>query len=98
MILIEVNGEKREIPAGLHVRGLLDFLKVDAGRVAVELNREIVRKTDWEGTAVEAGATVEVVMFVGGGREGAAGIRPGLPSFNVPWPDDMGDCDRIDNH
>ena len=67
MILIEVNGEAREIPVGLNVRGLLDFLKVDAGRVAVELNREIVRKADWDGAMVEAGATVEVVMFVGGG-------------------------------
>ena len=67
MILIEVNGEEREIPAGLNVRGLLDFLKVDAGRVAVELNREIVRKATWEGVLVEGGATVEVVMFVGGG-------------------------------
>ena len=67
MILIEVNGEEREIPAGLNVRGLLDFLKVDAGRVAVELNREIVRKANWEGVLVEGGATVEVVMFVGGG-------------------------------
>jgi thiamine biosynthesis protein ThiS len=41
---------------------------VDAQRVAVELNREIVRKAQWEEVAVEAGAEVEVVMFVGGGR------------------------------
>ena len=67
MISIEVNGEEREIPAGLNVRGFLDFMKVDAGRVAVELNREIVRKADWDGVMVEAGARIEVVMFVGGG-------------------------------
>lgn len=67
MILIAVNGEGQEIPAGLNIRELLELLKVDAGRVAVELNREIVRKADWEGALVEAGAQVEVVMFVGGG-------------------------------
>ncbi len=67
VILIAVNGEGQEIPAGLNIRELLEFLKVDAGRVAVELNREIVRKADWEGALVEAGAQVEVVMFVGGG-------------------------------
>jgi len=33
----------------------------------VELNRNIVRKTDWESCVVEAGAELEVVHFVGGG-------------------------------
>ena len=68
LISIEVNGEKREVPGGLNVRELLDFLKLDADRVAVELNREIVRKADWAGVLVGEGAAVEVVMFVGGGR------------------------------
>ena len=68
LISIEVNGEKREVPGGLTVRELLDFLKLDADRVAVELNLEIVRKANWDAAAVEAGAKVEVVMFVGGGR------------------------------
>ncbi len=68
MISIEVNGEKRDVPTGMNVLGLLDYLKVDADRVAVELNREIVRKADWAGAQIEEGAAVEVVMFVGGGR------------------------------
>ena len=46
---------------------LLDFLAIDRGRVAVELNRSIVRKADWISTPVEEGAQVEVVWFVGGG-------------------------------
>ncbi|QOY92083.1 sulfur carrier protein ThiS [Paludibaculum fermentans] len=64
---IKVNGEDRIVPAGLNIRQLLAHLGLDSGRVAVELNREIVRKPDWESTAVESGASLEIVTFVGGG-------------------------------
>lgn len=36
-------------------------------RLAVELNRAIVGKADWDTTRVEADANVEIVEFVGGG-------------------------------
>lgn len=64
---ILVNGERRETPAGLSVLGLLEHLLVDPSRVAVELNRYIVRKTAWPDTVVPDGAHVEIVQFVGGG-------------------------------
>lgn len=67
LVEIVVNGELRAVPEGLSVTGLLEHLSVDGGRVAVELNREIVRKQAWGATAVEAGAKVEIVQFVGGG-------------------------------
>ena len=67
LIEIVLNGEARGVSAGLTVAGLLAELGVEGGRVAVELNREIVRKTAWEATRVEAGAAVEIVQFVGGG-------------------------------
>lgn len=67
MIDIRLNGEPREVPGGLNVRTLLLHLGVDASRVAVELNRRIVRKDQWDETPVEVGAQVEVVEFVGGG-------------------------------
>ncbi len=62
-----LNGELKQVPSGLNVRQLLEHLNIDAQRVAVELNREIVRKADWEKTLVEDGAAIEIVMFVGGG-------------------------------
>jgi len=67
LISIVLNGEPAAVPPGLTVAGLLAHLRVDAARVAVELNREIVRKTEWDSTPVSDGATVEVVQFVGGG-------------------------------
>jgi thiamine biosynthesis protein ThiS len=66
-IAIVLNGEPRRVPEGLDVAGLLKFLEIDGSRVAVELNREIVRKQEWESTQVLDGAQVEVVWFVGGG-------------------------------
>jgi thiamine biosynthesis protein ThiS len=66
-IEIVLNGDVRRVPAGLNVLGLLAELGIDPARVAVELNRGIVRKTEWEGTQVGPGAQVEVVQFVGGG-------------------------------
>jgi thiamine biosynthesis protein ThiS len=66
-IEIVVNGEGRNVPGGLNIGDLLLFLEVVPGRVAVELNRRIVRKADWPVTSVSAGAELEIVQFVGGG-------------------------------
>jgi thiamine biosynthesis protein ThiS len=66
-ITISVNGEVRQVRAGLTVLELLAALDVDPARVAVELNREIVRKPAWNSTMVEDGAALEIVQFVGGG-------------------------------
>lgn len=66
-IQITVNGEQKTVPHGLNISQVLEFLAINAGRVAVELNRAIVRKQDWPGAMVEDGAQVEVVWFVGGG-------------------------------
>jgi sulfur carrier protein len=67
-IRIVVNGEPKSIPQGFHVVQLLEFLAIDPARVAVELNRSIVRKQDWSAASVEDGAEIEVVWFVGGGQ------------------------------
>ena len=66
-IPITINGEARQVPSGLNIGNLLLFLGLDPARVAVELNRSLVRKAEWEATTVQAGASVEIVTFVGGG-------------------------------
>jgi sulfur carrier protein len=66
-IQIVLNGEPRSVPDGLTVDKLLHFLEMDPSKVAVELNREIVRKPSWPEAQVLDGAQVEVVWFVGGG-------------------------------
>jgi thiamine biosynthesis protein ThiS len=66
-IRIVVNGEERTIPTGLSLVDLIRSLNLEPSRVAVELNREIVRREDWPGTVVAGGARLEIVQFVGGG-------------------------------
>lgn len=67
MLEITVNGELRTVPSGLNLRDLLARLDIHGDRVAIELNREIVRRPLWETTQVEAGSQIEIVQFVGGG-------------------------------
>ena len=67
LVEIVVNGERTRIPPGLTVGALLSTLGIAADGVAVELNKAIVRKRDWESTNVPSGAHIEVVQFVGGG-------------------------------
>jgi len=67
LIPIVINGEAQQVPAGLNIRNLVAHLGLDPARVAVELNRRLVRKPDWEATPVEPGAVLEIVTFVGGG-------------------------------
>lgn len=62
-----VNGEAREVPAGATVALLLAALGLADRRVAVEVNRRIVRRGTYEAAALADGDVVEIVHFVGGG-------------------------------
>ena len=66
-IPISVNGEGRLAPEGQTVLGLLQELQLDPARVAVELDRRIVKQPLWRETRLHAGAQLEIVQFVGGG-------------------------------
>ncbi len=66
-IEIVVNGEQRTAAAGQTILGLLGDLQLDPARVAVELDRKIVKQPRWSETVLEAGARIEIVQFVGGG-------------------------------
>jgi len=66
-IEIVINGESRATSAGQTVLGLLHQLQLDPARVAVELNRRIVKQPNWSETILSPGAELEIVQFVGGG-------------------------------
>jgi len=66
-IEIVVNGQPRLVDQALTLMDLLAVLKVDPARVAVELDRSIVPRKDWDKTVVGSHATLEIVQFVGGG-------------------------------
>ena len=64
---IKLNGDPHEIPGPLSVSALLEQLEIDARRVAVELNLDVVKKTAYDSSVVKEGDEVEIVNFVGGG-------------------------------
>ncbi len=74
LITISVNGEEREVPEGLSLAALVDWLKLPTDRIAVERNRAIVPRKDWAATSIQAGDRLEVVHFVGGGRNLTADV------------------------
>ena len=64
---IVLNGEPKEIAANLSVAALLDGLGLTPERLAIEVNRRIIRRADWPSTTLAEGDKVEIVHFVGGG-------------------------------
>ena len=66
-IEIRLNGESHQLPASLNIAQLLEHFDLPKDRVAVERNRMIVPKLQWESIAVTNGDELEVVHFVGGG-------------------------------
>ena len=64
---IVLNGETKEVKSELSLAELLTFFELPEKRVAVELNRQVIRRADWPTTTVAANDKVEVIHFVGGG-------------------------------
>jgi thiamine biosynthesis protein ThiS len=66
-VRVQVNGEIRELPENITLDELVSELSLAPERLAIELNREVVRRAAWPETQMREGDTVEIVHFVGGG-------------------------------
>jgi sulfur carrier protein len=64
---ILLNGEPKDVPEGVNLEGLLQMFSLPRERVAVEQNREVIRRADWQSTPVNDEDRIEVIHFVGGG-------------------------------
>jgi sulfur carrier protein len=62
-----INGETKEIPDEVNLFELLRYFSLPQERIAVELNKEVVRKKDWENIKINDEDRIEVIHFVGGG-------------------------------
>lgn len=67
MVRARINGEPVEAPEGTPLLSLLRDRGVDAARVAVERNGEVVPRARQSAVVIRDGDTFEVVAFVGGG-------------------------------
>jgi thiamine biosynthesis protein ThiS len=66
-VRIKLNGETKEVGEGTTLLGLIEELSLAPERLAVELNREVVRRADWPSAVLSEDDRVEIVHFVGGG-------------------------------
>ena len=63
---VKVNGDDREIPPGTTVRSLVQQFNLVPEKVAIEINRRLVRSEKYD-QPVNEGDEIEIVTFVGGG-------------------------------
>ena len=64
---IQLNGSPYEINHGIKLNELLNKLKIQKNKVAVEVNGEIVEKNKYPNLILNKGDKVEIVQFIGGG-------------------------------
>jgi len=66
---VQVNGEPRTLAAGATVAGLLTELDIRPDRVAVELNLNILDRSEFDRRSLQDGDRIEIISFIGGGME-----------------------------
>ena len=66
---IVVNGLSKDVPQATTLLTLLDSLNIPLARVAVELNMNIIDRTQFDKVSLQEGDRLEVIHFVGGGGE-----------------------------
>jgi len=71
---ILINGEGKECEEGISLSALIELLELQPQRIAIELNREVIRRADWKSTVLRNEDRLEIVHFVGGGS-GFSSIR-----------------------
>jgi len=64
---IQLNGDPYEINDGTNLNELLNKLKIQKNKVAIEVNGEIVEKNKYPNLILNKGDKVEIVHFIGGG-------------------------------
>jgi sulfur carrier protein len=62
-----INGEERTLSGAGDIAAMVAELGLDARKVAVELNLEIVPRSLYAATALSDGDRIEIVHFIGGG-------------------------------
>ncbi|HUR47850.1 MAG TPA: sulfur carrier protein ThiS [Candidatus Saccharimonadales bacterium] len=64
---IVLNGASKSLEGSVNLLQLLDLLGLKADRCAIELNRQLVARANWDATSIQQGDVLEIVQFVGGG-------------------------------
>lgn len=67
-INVTINGKTESIAAGMSLQSLLKLLGIKSERVAIEYNREIIDRNQFDALHLKEGDRLEIITFVGGGN------------------------------
>lgn len=64
---IQLNGELRVLSPKADLHSLIVELQLGSQAIAVAVNRQVIRRTQWQQHTLQAGDQVDVVRAIGGG-------------------------------
>ena len=64
---IQLNGDPYEVINGTNLNDLLNKLKLQKNKIAIEVNGEIIEKSKYPNLILRRDDKVEIVHFIGGG-------------------------------
>jgi thiamine biosynthesis protein ThiS len=67
MMQVRLNSVEQQVPMNCTVAELLKYLGKDPKSLAVELNEQVVPRSEHGNTVLQPGDRIEIVTFVGGG-------------------------------
>ena len=67
-INVTINGKTESIAAGISLQSLLKLFGIQSERVAIEYNREIIDRNQFDALLMKEGDRLEIITFVGGGN------------------------------
>ena len=67
LIKIFINGDLRKFPQETNIVSVLESLNISSKHIAIEINENLVFRSDWQETNLKDGDKVEIVKAIGGG-------------------------------
>ena len=67
MILVQINGEEKVFGEVVSLDRIIESLALQNKKIAVEINKHIIPRSEYTKTLVKSGDSIEIVGAVGGG-------------------------------
>ena len=66
-MIIILNGENKQVDTGTNIEQLLQVIGLGGKRLAIEVNEQIVPRSEFSETTLQESDKVEIVQAIGGG-------------------------------
>ena len=67
MISVQINGEEKIFATEVNLEWVIDSLSLQNKKIAVEINEQIIPRSEYTKTLIKNGDSIEIVAAVGGG-------------------------------